>query len=180
VFPLETHALFVSSFENPPVPPKESNGGEETAKKGAGRWKTVDAATASGTSTSEKAGTGFLPVSEQEANQSGDGYDEMLETGGTGGEIRSPRMQYSSGLDELFSDDDLDGEPDEDFIALLGLPSQGGDVEMGGTDEVAKDSATVPQIKSVGGFQMSAAKVAPKKRMRAVDMFAGSDSDGET
>lgn len=180
VFPLETHALFVSSFENPPVSPKESNDGEETAKKGAGRWKTVEAATVSGTSTSEKASTGLLPVSEQEANQPGDIYDEtMLEAGGTDGEIRSPRMQYSSGLDELFSDDDLDGEPDEDFIALLGLPSHGGDVEMGGTEAVAKDSATVPQIKSIGGFQMSAAKIAPKKRMRAVDMFAGSDSERE-
>jgi len=178
VFPLETHALFVSSFENPPLPPKESNGSSETAKKGAGRWKPVEALAADGGSSSDKPGGGFRPGSDQEtAGQLDQRYiDSMLETGDTDGELRSPRMQYSSGMDELFSDDDLDGEPDDDFIAFLGAPPNGDDVTMGGSDEAAKEA-----IKSVAGFQMSAVKVpASRKRMRAVDMFAGSDSDGET
>ncbi|KAK0640966.1 hypothetical protein B0T16DRAFT_333950 [Cercophora newfieldiana] len=182
VFPLEAHAVFVSSFENSPLPPKESNGGEEAAKKGAGRWKPVEA---SADSALDKPGSGFLPVSDQEtAGQSGQGHiDSMLETGDTDGELRSPQMQYSSGLDELFSDDDLDGEPDEDFIAFFGGHFNLDDVKMGGLDETNKEepSTVKPEIKSIAGFQMSAAKVpTSRKRMRAVDMFAGSDSDGET
>ncbi|KAK4454104.1 hypothetical protein QBC34DRAFT_446105 [Podospora aff. communis PSN243] len=185
VFPLETHALFVSSFENPPLPPKESNGGEDPAKKGAGRWKPVEASGADGGSSLGKTGSGFLPVSDQETGgQPEQGHiDSMLETGDTDGELRSPRMQYSSGLDELFSDDDLDGEPDEDFIAFFGAPVGGEDVTMGGVDETSKDepSTARSETKSIAGFQMSAVKLpTSRKRMRAVDMFAGSDSDGET
>ncbi|KAK0707467.1 hypothetical protein B0H67DRAFT_495164 [Lasiosphaeris hirsuta] len=181
VFPLAAHAFFVSSFENPPVLKKEANGRGETEKK-AGRWKPVEASAAEGGNK----GSGFLPVSEQPVTAQselvdGPDYLDMLETGDTDGEPRSPRLQYSSGVEELFSDDDLDGKPDEDFRVLEGRPADG-DTAMGGLGETVEDtpSADKKEIKSIAGFQMSAIKPAPsRKRMRAVDMFAGSESEGE-
>ncbi|KAK3402163.1 hypothetical protein B0T20DRAFT_132876 [Sordaria brevicollis] len=211
VFPVETHEFFVKSFENPPaLRQKEAAEKEEADKKaaaaaaasnggagGGGKWKTVDAAPAATTEASR--GTGFLPVStlpqstaEPEAGTADSEYVErMLETGDTDGEITTlppNHMQYSSGTDELFSDDDIDGTPDEDFMKLLQkltTKEEDGDVVMGDAATAAETSAPAPTaaepVKSVvAGFQISASKPAPtRKRMRAVDMFAGSDSEGE-
>ncbi|KAJ4402443.1 hypothetical protein N0V85_005300 [Neurospora sp. IMI 360204] len=203
VFPVETHEFFVKSFENPPTLKAKEAEKEEAEKKAAaaaavgGKWKTVDGPAA--TTTQAKA-TGFLPVStlpessmtEQTEPSGGDSeyVERMLETGDTDGELALPpnHMQYSSGTDELFSDDDIDGTPDEDFMALLRKLTtvDDGDVVMG---EAAETSGPAPapttesktvEVKSVAGFQISANKAAPtRKRMRAVDMFAGSDSEGE-
>lgn len=203
VFPVETHEFFVKSFENlPTLKAKEAEKAEAEKKAAAaaaagGKWKTVDGPAA--IATQAKA-TGFLPVStlpessmaEQTEPGGGDSeyVERMLETGDTDGEITLPpnHMQYSSGTDELFSDDDIDGTPDEDFMALLRklTTADDGDVVMGEAAETSAPAAvqtTEPktvEAKSVAGFQISANKAAPtRKRMRAVDMFAGSDSEGE-
>ncbi|KAK5652794.1 hypothetical protein OQA88_9650 [Cercophora sp. LCS_1] len=178
VFPLETHAFFVSSFENPPLPPKETNGSDDTtAKKASGRWKTVDAAASEDT----KPSAGFLPVPAQttaaspgQDNQ--DQVDRMLETGDTDGEFQ---LQYSSGVEELYSDEDLDGEPDENFLDLVKISPKDGDTAMGGTSDTSEGAQSIvkQETKSIAGFQMMASAPS-RKRMRAVDMFAGSDSDG--
>lgn len=206
VFPVETHEFFVRSFENPPALRQKEAEKEEAEKKAAaaaaaasgagGKWKTVDAP-----APQAKATGGFLPVSalpestvtEAEAGAGDSEYVErMLETGGdTDGEIMLPpnHMQYSSGTDELYSDDDIDGMPDEDFMKLLQKlttkEDDDGDVVMGeaapALASMTADPKTV-EVKSavVAGFQISANKAAPtRKRMRAVDMFAGSDSEGE-
>ncbi|KAK3504018.1 hypothetical protein B0T13DRAFT_459262 [Neurospora crassa] len=205
VFPIETHEFFVKSFENPPALKAKEAKKEEAEKKAAaaavaaatgGKWKTVDGPAA--TTTQAKA-TGFLPVStlqetsttaETEEGIEAEYVERMLETGDTDGELVLPpnHMQYSSGTDELFSDDDIDGTPDDDFMALLRnlTTTDDGDVVMGEAVQASApasasttDSKTV-DVKSVAGFQISANKAAPtKKRMRAVDMFAGSDSEGE-
>ena len=187
VFPLETHSYFVSSFENPPLVQRETGGGSETTKKAPGRWKTVEPSTVDGSGTSLNKG-GFLPVSELEGKDDAEmapsdraEAEMMLETGDTDGDVRSPRLQYSSGLEELYSDEDLDGEPDDDFLSLVGGWDHG-DTVMGGTQEKPAETAStgIPETKAVAGFQMTTAKPAgPRKRMRAVDMFAGSDSEGE-
>ncbi|KAK3484737.1 hypothetical protein B0T13DRAFT_485114, partial [Neurospora crassa] len=204
VFPIETHEFFVKSFENPPALKAKEAKKEEAEKKAAaaavaaatgGKWKTVDGPAA--TTTQAKA-TGFLPVStlqetsttaETEEGIEAEYVERMLETGDTDGELVLPpnHMQYSSGTDELFSDDDIDGTPDDDFMALLRnlTTTDDGDVVMGEAVQASApasasttDSKTV-DVKSVAGFQISANKAAPtKKRMRAVDMFAGSDSEG--
>jgi U2-associated protein SR140 len=164
VFPVETHESFVSSFENPPALKKEAS--EAEAGRKAGRWKTVEAVPAEGTSSS-----GFLPVSTKPPidPDSADDYAEKIlyldEADGVDGELLHPeRLQYLASLDDAFSDLDLDGEPEGDS-----------------NDEPEAAPAPVPpnDAKPKGGFQLSASRPAPaRKRMRAMDMFAGSDSDG--
>ncbi|CCC09851.1 hypothetical protein SMACR_03407 [Sordaria macrospora] len=204
VFPVETHEFFVNSFENPPTLKAKEAQREEAEKKaaaaatGGGKWKTVDGGPAATTMTQAKA-TGFLPVStlpetstpvDTEAGADSEYVERMLETGDTDGELAAlpPNyMQYSSGTDELFSDeDDIDGTPDEDFMALLRMLTtvDDGDVVMGeatATETSASAPPPTTESKTVAGFQISANKAAQptRKRMRAVDMFAGSDSEGE-
>ncbi|KAK1776781.1 hypothetical protein QBC45DRAFT_207371 [Copromyces sp. CBS 386.78] len=224
VFPVETHEFFVKSFENPPTLKAKEAEREEAEKKaataatgaaGGGKWKTVDgpaaATTTNTTATQAKATSGFLPVStfaestttEQAEPRGGDSeyVERMLETGDTDGELVAlppNHMQYSSGTDELFSDDDdIDGTPDEGFMALLrkltttAVDDGNGDVVMGEAADTSAPASTTEakiveaEVKSavVTGFQISANKAAAptksRKRMRAVDMFAGSDSEGE-
>ena len=166
VFPVEAHESFVSSFENPPVLKKEAS--EAEAERKAGRWKTVEAVPADGAPSS-----GFLPVSTKppvDQDPTDDYANNILyhdEADDADGDLlHSSRLQYLAGLDDVFSDLDLDGEPDGGF-----------------NDEAEVTSAPLPpsEAKPKGGFQLSASKPAPaKKRMRAMDMFADSDSDGTT
>ncbi|KAL1837057.1 hypothetical protein VTJ49DRAFT_4326 [Mycothermus thermophilus] len=191
VFPVETHEEFVKSFENPPTAKKESSG-SESERKTAGRWKTVDGA------PGVAEGGGFLPVSTKpaaaELDAAGDDYVEnILYLDEADEEMVHPvRLQYLASLDDAFDDLDLDGEPydDEEEEGSKQDATIEGDVTM----EDSHEPTTAPQpppppppeeqkkeVKSVGGFQMSAPKTAPaKKRMRAMDMFGGSDSEGET
>lgn len=225
VFPVETHEFFVKSFENPPAlkAKEEALEREEVEKKaaasaggtGGGRWKTVDASVSAAAATqanNKAAASGFLPVStlpestkdEQEVGTDSSEYlERMLETGGdTDGEVATllppNHMQYSSGADEVFTDDDdIDGMPDEDFMALLlgklttMAETKDGDVDVVMGEAPSSALAAAPAstttaeeaVKTVvAGFQISATKASAqptRKRMRAVDMFAGSDSEGE-
>ncbi|KAL2021279.1 hypothetical protein VTK56DRAFT_7358 [Thermocarpiscus australiensis] len=173
VFPVETHEYFVSSFENPPLLKKQANGCE--AERKAGRWKTVEAA-----GVERDNGGGFLPVSSKpaaEEDAADDYVEEEVDFDDGDGEVHSTRLQYLSGLDEAFSDLDLDGEPD-DGAAEDGA---GGDATAVRSDETSGSLPDKQAAKSVGGFQMTASKPAPpRKRMRAMDMFADSDSDAGT
>ncbi|GAB1315937.1 hypothetical protein MFIFM68171_06147 [Madurella fahalii] len=164
VFPVETYEFFVRSFENPPLLQKQANGAEMERKTG--RWKTVETA-----AVDRDSENGFLPVSMKPSidQDSADDYvGKLLETDDAGGEIHSTPLQYVSGLDEMFSDLDLDGEPDEGFK----------EDTAGKPDETPAQLLVKQETKPVGSFQMSASKPAPsRKRMRAMDMFADSDSD---
>ncbi|KAK3292564.1 uncharacterized protein B0H64DRAFT_467803 [Chaetomium fimeti] len=171
VFPVETHEAFVSSFENPPVLKKEADALETERKSG--RWKTVDAVPADGGN-----GSGFLPVSTKPVVDQ-DAVDDYVETilyMEDGDEELDPvRLQYLAELDDAFSDLDLDGEPDDGF----GMGAAGGDVTMKDSTEPAEPIPGSQEGKPIGGFHMSGSKPAPgRKRMRAMDMFADSDSDG--
>ncbi|KAK4249542.1 hypothetical protein C7999DRAFT_12631 [Corynascus novoguineensis] len=171
VFPVESHEAFVNSFENPPALKKETNGAD-TERKG-GRWKTVETASADGAG-----GSGFLPVSTKpvvDREPADDYVDEILymEEGDEG--LDSVRLQYSAALDDAFSDLDLDGEPDDSSVA----GPRDEDVTMENATESSTSLQTKGGGKSLSGFQMSTSRPAPaKKRMRAMDMFANSDSDG--
>ncbi|KAH6842844.1 hypothetical protein B0I37DRAFT_205081 [Chaetomium sp. MPI-CAGE-AT-0009] len=173
VFPVETHEAFVSSFENPPALKKQADA-LETERK-AGRWKTVEAVPADGAN-----GSGFLPVSTKPVvdQDSADDYVEnILYMEDDDGELDPVRLQYLADLDDAFSDLDLDGEPDDGFR----VGAAAGDVTMEDSTEPAEPIPSGQESKSIGGFQMSGSKPAPaKKRMRAMDMFADSDSDGDT
>ncbi|KAK0742527.1 hypothetical protein B0T21DRAFT_132318 [Apiosordaria backusii] len=168
VFPVETHEYFVNSFNNPPSLKKPANVGEIEPK--AGKWKPLD------TQAVEKdKDNGFLPISTKlstDQNAENDHYmEDVLESGDADGELQSPFMYYTSALDEVFSDLDLDGVPYDD------------ENEVSGDSNKSEQATTKPppakvQTKVIGGFSMSTTKAAPvNKRMRAVDMFAGSDSD---
>ncbi|KAK4145253.1 uncharacterized protein C8A04DRAFT_27014 [Dichotomopilus funicola] len=163
VFPVETHEAFVASFENPPALKKEADGAETERK--AGRWKTVDAAPADAGNTS-----GFLPVSTKPNvdDEPVDGYDEVvLYLDEDAGEVDPVRLQYLANLDDAFSDLDLDGEADDEQTATETASEQP-------AQTLAREQG---KLKS-GGFSLSAPKPAPmKKRMRAMDMFAESNSD---
>ncbi|KAL2266119.1 hypothetical protein VTJ83DRAFT_5471 [Remersonia thermophila] len=198
VFPVETHEEFVRSFENPPSARKETSG-SESDKKAVRRWKTVDGA------PGPAEGGGFLPVSTKPAvaehEASGDDYVESIlyldvddddnNNNETNKELLHPdRLQYLASLDDAFDDLDLDGEPydDEDDKASQ-QGSAEGDVQMQDSDQPTAPPPLPPpeeqqqqkEVKIVGGFQMSAPKTAPaKKRMRAMDMFGDSDSEGGT
>ncbi|KAK4119535.1 hypothetical protein N657DRAFT_581519 [Parathielavia appendiculata] len=177
VFPVETHESFVRTFENPPIARKETNGAE-TERKAAGRWKTVEAVPVD---DGGKSG-GFLPVSTKEAVDQ-DTVDDNVENllyadGGDEEELDSVRLQYLAGLDDAFSDLDLDGEPYD------------GSADASTKGDVTAKSKQTPAVPvpagtetntSIGSFQMSTSEPAQapaRKRMRAMDMFADSDSDG--
>lgn len=159
VFPAETQEHFVQSFENPPQLKRAEKDAEETQKKANGRWKTVaDAPQA-------------LPVSQKPASRSvspdgGEDADRLLEFGDTDGEIAYSFMGYSDDEGDV-SDGDIDGEPVGDIEQPQPvLQPQGGSGVT--ASSIAKEAA---------GVQMSATKAAPRKRMRAVDMFADSGSE---
>ncbi|KAL2119740.1 hypothetical protein VTJ04DRAFT_6701 [Mycothermus thermophilus] len=186
VFPVETHESFVKSFENPPSAAKKDTSGSESDRKATGRWKTVDGAPSDG---------GFLPVSTKAAVEPDTGDDQVeniLYLDETDGELLHPeRLQYLASLDDAFDDLDLDGEPydddDNDNAEKSKQVSAEADTVMKDSNESSATAPPLPheeqqkEVKSIGGFQMSAPKAAPaKKRMRAMDMFGDSDSDGAT
>lgn len=184
VFPAEAQELFAKSFEDPPSLSKkdgEDRKGPDVAtateagaraaggdKKAAGKWKPVEA----GVSTTE----GFKPVAVETDKGS---YDP------TGGNMDV---------------DDVDGEAmaeDEEEGALMdsdidGVPMTDDDAEDGGEPmvdveptpptatrpvETAKESQ--PPSKPESGALSGAATTGdrqPRRRLRAVDMFADSDA----
>lgn len=170
VFPVETQKFFVSSFEHPPLLQTRANGDEPERKSG--RWKTVEAAPVERGNAS-----GFLPVSTKTATDqdSTDNYvEEILDVDDGEGEVHSARLQYMAGLDDAFSDLDLDGEPDDG-------PNGDGTTNSVTTEAPAEARgplAAKQDGRTVSGFQMTTGKpTQPRKRMRAMDMFADSDSD---
>ncbi|EGS19786.1 uncharacterized protein CTHT_0042700 [Thermochaetoides thermophila DSM 1495] len=174
VFPVETHEHFVSSFENPPLPSKKegpADAGTGAEKRPGGRWKIVEAAPSTGLS--------FLPVSTKpDVDETGTEEEEIPGLAPEDGEEIDPvRLQYLAELDDAFDDLDLDGEP-EDVENLHITPAGGPEPEPKESDE----APSKPEAKSITGFQMlSSSKFGPpRKRMRAMDMFADSDSDGGT
>lgn len=171
VFPAETQEHFVKSFENPPQAKKvsEKEAAEEMLKKASnGRWKTV--------ADKPKA----LPVSQKpdtsrSVSPHGEEADKLLETGDTDGEIAYSFMGYSED-EEGESDGDIDGEPLGDVEEPQPVLSQ--PEPQNGPDVSAAATPNKPEAKAaVAGFEMSGTKPGPRKRMRAVDMFADSGSE---
>lgn len=175
VFPAETQEFFVKSFENPPQlkkgPEKETT--EEMAKKVAnGRWKTVSE-TPNALPVSQK------PDVSRSASPDEEGVDRLLETGDTDGEMAYSFLGYSE--DEGGeSDGDIDGEPVGDVEEPQPVPDAQtqGDQETDVSATTSAITSSKPEDKAaLAGFQMSGTKSGPRKRMRAVDMFADSGSE---
>ncbi|KAM0355939.1 hypothetical protein ACHAPU_000328 [Fusarium lateritium] len=152
VFPAETQELFVRSFENPPslMAPEKEN---DVEKKG--RWRTVEDTQAH-----------VLPVStmEEEDDVAGEAIDED--------DIAGEPVEEDDVEGEPIDEDDIEGEPiDED--ELIGEPmdedeAAGGQLPSAPSEQPVTESEHKVQEESPRGGQ-------PKRRMRAVDMFADSD-----
>ncbi|KAK3316335.1 hypothetical protein B0H66DRAFT_576264 [Apodospora peruviana] len=169
----EAYKELVNSFDNPPVAKKDTIDIDQQKK--AGRWKTIEG----------PASSHFLPVSDKPADQAesvvdaDDDDDKAPEASDLEGELAYPKLYYSYDGDELPAD--LDGEPED--VGVLGYSDP--DTAMRNTDDTSETKIPLtdvkqPEVQSVGGFRISANNAAPsRKRMRAVDMFADSGSDGD-
>ncbi|RKU48661.1 hypothetical protein DL546_009375 [Coniochaeta pulveracea] len=176
VFTTEAQEYFVQSFENPPQLAKKIEQEADQQKKASGRWKAVSDAHAP------------LPLSTKAPSRSASPDDfgdaqRLLESGETDGEIVYSFGTYSD--DESEFDVDIDGEPVGPVEEPQPVADSDGDVTMGNNEVQAKDgdSGSKPdqdQVQAVAGFEMKKQNAGPRKRMRAVDMFADSASeDGE-
>ncbi|KAF3026370.1 hypothetical protein E8E14_008019 [Neopestalotiopsis sp. 37M] len=181
VFPAESQELFVKSFENPPsLAAKATNESQQAAddeagKRNGGKWRTVEAGGAEATK-------GFEPVS----IESGAGYDPNAEKMDIDYEIDGDAMDEDYG-DDVLMDSDIDGKPmSEDEGEMDGEPME----EDKPDPPVSKDPSAVaapsptqqeneePPAKDASEATDKSARP-PRRRMRAVDMFADDASDGD-
>jgi len=171
VFPVETQGYLVQCFENPPSLRKEEKGDDDSSRKG--KWKTMDATAAAQPAQA----SAFRPIPEDAVATVVDDADDAA---GSSGEPDEEYMEYTDDeeLDlEYLDEEDIDGEPIlETGLDAMSLSGEGAKA----ADDVPE--ATAPAAaKSVGSIQMSSASVAlPRKRLRAVDMFADSDSESNS
>jgi U2-associated protein SR140 len=170
VFPADTQELFVKSFENPPSLAKKEEDviadGAAEAEKKAGRWKTVDPG-------NTDSGVGFKPVT---AEASG-GYDptaEGMDVDDIDGEAMDEDMDeelMDSDIDGVPMDEDVTGDPmDEDPPPQPPQPPPDRDMPKS-SGPVSEEKGNKPPA--------PAAERGPRRRLRAVDMFAD-DEDGDT
>lgn len=167
VFPAESQELFVRSFENPPA---SSVHYEESNVEKKGKWKVVDA-------PQEVEGTTqrSLPLSTKDDDIPGEPIEED--------DVVGESLQEDDVEGEPIEEDDVEGEPiEEDDIE--GEPIEEDDIvgEPMEEDEVVRDDAATPPPPPPTESRSLAEDRAvqgglPRKRMRAVDMFADSDSD---
>ncbi|CZR42265.1 uncharacterized protein FPRO_09567 [Fusarium proliferatum ET1] len=156
VFPVESQELFVKSFENPPsLVAVEKEDSEE--KKG--KWKMV-----------EDGQLRALPVSTVEEEEENDD------------DVQGEAIDDDDVIGEPIDEDDIDGEPiDEDDIE--GEPIDEDDVAGEPMDEdeaVGDELPPAPTDQPTTGTENKTKEGPPqagqpRRRMRAVDMFADSD-----
>ncbi|KAH7185810.1 uncharacterized protein B0J16DRAFT_399638 [Fusarium flagelliforme] len=161
VFPAESQELFVRSFENPP---SLATTEKESSEERKGKWKTV-----------EDTQVRMLPVStavEEEDDVPGEAIDED--------DIIGEPVEEDDVEGEPIDEDDIEGEPiDEDEV--IGEPMD--EDEAVGSEPPPPVPAPSEQTPAESGNKVqgdSSRAGPPRRRMRAVDMFADSDdSDKE-
>ncbi|TFB07223.1 hypothetical protein CCMA1212_000672 [Trichoderma ghanense] len=186
VFPVESHALFVSAFEHPPSL-KSQEKADESAKKG--KWKIVEANQSAAT-VSEAA-----PTDDDAAAAAGDG--DAVGKSAQEEEVVGEPVEEEEVVGEPIEEDDVDGEPIEDED-VDGEPIDDDDDDVVGEpmDEDDEDAVEVDKPNEVVQLSTEGAKAAdasraletdgqvepsstgrsqPRRRMRAADMFADSD-----
>ncbi|KAL7938536.1 hypothetical protein V8C35DRAFT_288390 [Trichoderma chlorosporum] len=176
VFPVESHAMFVSAFENPPTL-KTQGKVDDSAKKG--KWKVVEAnQIAPTTSEPAIAGDAEVPVQQQREVEEEEALGEPIEEDDVDGEPLEEEDLDGEPIDD--EDDDVIGEPmDEDDDEEVAEISKGNGSEQPGADDAKAADASNDVEADAQAEQHSAARGQPRRRMRAADMFADSDnSDG--
>ncbi|KAF4972836.1 hypothetical protein FZEAL_9517 [Fusarium zealandicum] len=164
VFPAESQGSFVRSFENPP---SSVTVDEEDPEEKKGKWKTVE--------VPQDGKERVLPVSTKEEDIPGEPIDED--------DVIGEPVEEDDIEGEPIEEDDIEGEPiDEDDIE--GEPLGEEDVvgePMEEDDAVGKEALPAPPpeppVTEQQPVKQEPPRVGgpPRKRMRAVDMFADSD-----
>ncbi|KAF5003796.1 hypothetical protein FDECE_9669 [Fusarium decemcellulare] len=152
VFPAESQELFVRSFENPPsLVGTEKEDSEE--KKG--KWKTME--------VSNDENERVLPISTKETDVPGEPIDDD--------DVAGEPVEEDDIEGEPIDEDDIEGEPiDEDDV--VGEPMDEDEVVGAEPPPPAPELSVVDEQKPK---EEPSRKGPPRKRMRAVDMFADSD-----
>ncbi|KAI1172076.1 hypothetical protein F4777DRAFT_21228 [Nemania sp. FL0916] len=159
-FPNDAQQFFTQTFENSPSAKKEEV--PEGPKKG-GKWKTVEAGP-----LAPNDAKGFLPVSTDPGTEPQDGDDEVVDDldGEAIGEDMDMDVELDSDIDGVPMDDD-----DDDITAVQPEPGT-----TAGTDEAdSLEHETTPN----DGTPPTKQSQQPRRRMRAVDMFADSDASDD-
>ncbi|KAM0251664.1 hypothetical protein ACHAQJ_008078 [Trichoderma viride] len=161
VFPVESHALFVSAFENPPSLKAQEKVDDESTKKG--KWKVVEANSAAMTSET----TAGDAAADNHSAKAGDATEWPIheEEEATGEPIEEDEDDVDG---EPIAEDDLDGEPIEDDDDVDGEPMDEDEDDVKSATNTPNDAETDAQAESHSRGQ-------PKRRMRAADLFADSD-----
>lgn len=165
VFPAESHELFVKTFENPPsLEVEEKTDDDDEAKKG--KWKVVEKTGADGenSATLEKK----IIVTADEPDVEGEPIDED--------DIGGEPITEDDIEGEPIGEDDVEGEPIEE-PDVAGEPMDEDEVARSPTNQTVEHPLNNQPLEP--GNQSSALETRgaqPRRRMRAVDMFA--DSDG--
>ncbi|KAL6875031.1 hypothetical protein J3F83DRAFT_538933 [Trichoderma novae-zelandiae] len=193
VFPVESHALFVSAFENPPSL-KSQEKADESVKKG--KWKIVEA--------NQAAATVSEAATADDAARDGDAVGRPVQEGEVVGEpieeeeVVGEPIEEDEVVGEPIEEDDVDGEPleeedvdgepieDDDGEDVIGEPMDEDDDEdaadeavQPGTDGAKAADASNDLEADAQAEPPSAGRSQPRRRMRAADLFADSDnSDG--
>lgn len=175
VFPAESQTLFVDGFENPPMVKVEEaaaeEDGDEANKK---RWKVVEK------TTQGLPAVAALPIVDDDDDD----------------DVEGEPMEEDDVEGEPIDEDDVAGEPiDEDDVA--GEPIDEADIEgepmdedeaVGGSSDQGRQEAPAPASVPDAGKGGGGGKPAepsgggvghPRRRMRAVDMFADGDESDE-
>ncbi|KAH9885506.1 hypothetical protein F4778DRAFT_504943 [Xylariomycetidae sp. FL2044] len=167
-FPNDSQQFFMQTFENPPSAKKEEKL-EDTGKK-AGKWKAVEAGP-----RVQNEETGFLPVATRADGDDGTDKVEMSVEDVDGEAMDMTDVELDSDIDGVPMDDvpmddgEETGEPmDQDEP---GPDEPGSDVESG------ENRATPTTLSKPSDDTMppTTTRPLPKRRIRAVDMFADSD-----
>jgi U2-associated protein SR140 len=153
VFPQESQEWFVNMFNNPPLTAKEQADAkrkeeDEKAEKGKSKWKAVEVA-------KREEAQAFVP---EEAEDDVDG-EPMLDDENLDGE---PMEDEDLDGEPMVEDEDMDGEPMEEDEPDPSPPEPQPVAEPPSGSKVKADPAPVGQ---------------PRRRPRAVDMFADSDDE---
>ncbi|KAI1387712.1 uncharacterized protein F4822DRAFT_290540 [Hypoxylon trugodes] len=174
-FPQESQQLFTETFENPPSAKKEEQV-DEVAKRG--KWKPVEAG---GSGATQGESRGFVPISA--VAETRDDETTNMDVDDVDGEVMDEMMS----IDEEDMDTDIDGVPMDDDDDGVPMDEDAADV-----DQDKNTAVDAPESKAGGGQdgrkpgiessseEKPAITHLPRRRMRAVDMFADSDnSDNE-
>ncbi|KAK5995149.1 hypothetical protein PT974_03545 [Cladobotryum mycophilum] len=166
VFPAESQALFASMFENPPSLKAEEKTDEESAKKG--KWKVVEANLTAGADASVSNEAERLVVSEEQDDVDGEPIEED--------DVAGEPIDEDDIEGEPIDEDDVEGEPIEDDD-VTGEPMDEDEVQGDPVPSAANDGQDMDTLGHEADSVTSRGQ--PRRRMRAVDMFADSDnSDG--